>query len=447
MATGLTRPRLFVLAVLALAAHGAALWWTQGIWQPTSKIKLMAEPIYARLLTPKEPAPLPRPQKPKANNPQDPRAAVSNSNAIASRPLPEPVTPPKPPEPVKAAAQPEAQPKVAAAPKVAIPPPPSNSKPLFAALADDPKFSRPPIEEFIDEPARPIASPSPSPQPETALAQADPPALATSAPLATAPEPSPAPAIAQVQPSPSPIAPAFADAYPDWPQDTRINLKASGYYRGKVTGSGSVTWQRQQNEYQARVQVGFGLGGFSMTSQGEVTPEGLNPRIFEEAALGRVRSAQFEPEAITIGNGKRIARAGLPAASGSGSFQDAASQFIELANRFATGRNTLAAGATVSYWLGRPEGLYQYIYDISGPTLLDLPKLGVVSAYHLVPRPIPGLNKEAIYGEIWIAPSLQYLPVKIRMRNQAGTYLDLVVETVEQANGNKAANGDAQPTF
>ena len=446
MATGLTRPRLIVLGILALAAHVAALWWTQGIWQPASKIKLLPEPIYARLLTPKEPAQLPRPQTPKANNPQDPRAAVSNSNAIASRPLPEPPAP-KAPEPPKPAAQPEAQPKVAAAHKVTIPLPPSNNKPLFAALADDPKFSRPPIEEFIDEPAMPAASSTPSPQPETVLAQAELPALATSAPLAATAEPSPAPDIAQVQPSPSPSVPAYVDGYPDWPQDTRINLKASGYYRGKVTGSGSVTWQRQQNEYQARVQVGFGLGGFSMTSQGKVTPEGLNPRIFEEAALGKVRSAQFEPEAITIGNGKRIARAGLPGASGSGSFQDSASQFIELANRFATGRNTLIAGATVNYWLGRPEGLYQYIYDISGPTLLDLPKLGAVSAYHLVPRPIPGLNKEAIYGEIWIAPSLQYLPVKIRMRNQAGTYLDLVVETVEQANGSKAVNSTAQPTF
>ena len=447
MATGLTRPRLIVLGLLALAAHGAALWWTQGIWQPSSKIKLMPEPIYARLLTPKEPAQLPRPQNPKANKPQDPRAAVSNSNAIASRPLPEPPAPkpPEPPKPIKP--DPVAAPAEASAPNVKIPPPPAVSKPLFAALADDPKFSRPPIEEFIDEPAMPAASPTLSPQPATALAQADLPALATSAPQAAAPEPSPAPAIAQAQPSPSPSAPAYVDAYPDWPQDTRINLKASGYYRGKVTGSGSVTWQRQQNEYQARVEVGFGLGGFSMTSQGEVTPEGLNPRIFEEAALGKVRSAQFAPEAITIGNGKRIARAGLPGASGSGSFQDSASQFIELANRFATGRNTLVAGATVNYWLGRPEGLYQYIYDISGPTLLDLPKLGVVSAYHLVPRPIPGLNKEAIYGEIWIAPSLQYLPVKIRMRNQAGTYLDLVVETVEQANGSKATNSTVQPTF
>lgn len=444
MAAGLSKRRLITLGLLALAVHGAALWWTQGIWQPASKIKLLPEPIYARLLTPKEPARLPRPQSTENAAQKAPRTAVDNSTAIATRPLPEPPAP-KPAEPPKAIKPaPIAAPAKASAPKVKIPPPPAESKPLFAALGDDPKFSREPIEEIIDEP-RP--SPSPQAQPTAALAQAE--ATAAGLPIASS-----APAVAQASTAvPDPAlnqtpdtAPAYADGYPDWPLDTRINLKASGYYRGKVTGSGAVTWQRQQNEYQARVQVSFGLGGFSMTSQGEVTPEGLNPRIFEEAALGNVRRAQFEGDAVTIGNGKRILRAGLAGGSGTGSFQDSASQFIELAHRFATGRSPLLAGGTVSYWLGRPEGLYQYVFDISGPTLMELPKLGVVSTYHLVPRPIPGLNKDAIYGEMWIAPSLQYLPVKIRMRNQAGTYLELVVETLEQANSGGAVSS-AAPTL
>jgi hypothetical protein len=222
--------------------------------------------------------------------------------------------------------------------------------------------------------------------------------------------------------------------YQDWPDDTRINVKISGYYRGKVTGSGSVTWQREQGKYQARVAVSFGLGGFTMTSQGEVTEQGLIPRVFEENLVGSLRSAHFAEDAITIGSGKRIPRAGLPGGMGVGSFQDSASQFVELSWRFATGRAILAPGSTVTYWLGRPEGLYQYIYDVSGPEPMDLPKFGSVNTWHLTPRPIPGLKKDAIHGEIWIAPSLQYLPVKIRMRNEQGVYLDLLVDTMEQTN-------------
>jgi hypothetical protein len=171
-----------------------------------------------------------------------------------------------------------------------------------------------------------------------------------------------------------------------------------------------------------------------MTSQGTVTDEGLKPQIFEESIVGRLRGAHFEDEAITIGSGKRIPRAGLPGGLGTGTFQDSASQFVELSWRFATGRATLAPGSTVTYWLGRPEGLYQYIYDISGPEPMELPKFGTVNTWHLTPRPIPGLKPDAIYGEIWIAPSLQYLPVKIRMRNAQGVYLDLLVDTVEQSD-------------
>lgn len=428
---------LLAIALAVLVLHAAVLWWSYGLWQPRSQIKLMAEPVYARLIQAREPAALPRPrqnmQKPAAGQP---RAAVNNADSIATRPVPPALAQAAPipalPEPAKTAAQ-------AAAPKtekVQIPAAPA-SKPLFAALGEDQILPLPePVEEiepFADAPPEaspaPIASPSPEPTP--VLAQAQEAQVAASS------------AVAAEENSKTPTAGAgnggqasagVVDVYQDWPNDTRINVKISGYFRGKVTGSGSVTWQREAEKYQARVATSFGIGGFTMTSQGTVTDEGLKPQIFEESIVGRLRGAHFEDEAITIGSGKRIPRAGLPGGLGTGTFQDSASQFVELSWRFATGRATLAPGSTVTYWLGRPEGLYQYIYDISGPEPMELPKFGTVNTWHLTPRPIPGLKPDAIYGEIWIAPSLQYLPVKIRMRNAQGVYLDLLVDTVEQSD-------------
>ena len=35
-------------------------------------------------------------------------------------------------------------------------------------------------------------------------------------------------------------------------------------------------------------------------------------------------------------------------------------------------------------------------------------------------------------AEMWFAPSLQYLPVRIRITQSEDTYLDLLVETIEQ---------------
>ena len=80
---------LLAIALAVLVLHAAVLWWSYGLWQPRSQIKLMAEPVYARLIQAREPAALPRPrqnmQKPAAGQP---RAAVNNADSIATRPVP-----------------------------------------------------------------------------------------------------------------------------------------------------------------------------------------------------------------------------------------------------------------------------------------------------------------------------------------------------------------------
>ncbi len=443
------------VGLLVLGLHVAFLLWAQSLWQPKSRIQLMAEPIYARLIAPKEPAALPKPRNPQqAPAPAQPQAAVQKHSAVASRPLPEPTAAPTPvpttvPQPTAAPKVPEPQ----QAGPVEIPPPPPMEQPLFAALEDDwpepvPTPSPTPTPtEWPSKPAEP-ADDGLADVPEAPERPADNPILAVDAGL------SPGETVLQAgqddgygesnSSSDSKLAngaedsTGTTDVYQDWPSDTRINLKVSGYFRGKVTGNGQVTWQRQEERYQAQVAMSFGIGGFTMTSQGAVTDEGLNPSIFEEKVMGRIRSARFEPDTITTGSGKRIPRAGLNQGLGTGTFQDSASQFVELAWRFATGRASLAQGQTVTYWLGRPEGLYQYVFDISGPHPMDLPKLGTVNTWHLVPRRIPRLSKDAIYGEIWVAPSLQYLPVKIRMRNDTGMTIDMLVDSIEQADAGRA---------
>ena len=434
-------PMLLAIAMAVLLLHTATLWWAHGLWQPRSQIKLMADPVYARLIQAREPAALPRPRQgvQAAAAPGQPRAAVSNTDAIATRPVPLPKAVPIP-VPAPPALPKPAAPKTPETKKITIPVAPA-SKPLFAALGEDQIAPLPeevaPAEEmepFTSEVAPAVPSSSPTPTPEPAAAEPVP-SPTTVLAQTDAAEPEPPPANGQASAANGgQNSTGTADVYQDWPNDTRINVKISGYFRGKVTGSGSVTWQRQAEKYQARVAASFGLGGFTMTSQGTVANEGLNPKVFEESIVGRLRSAHFEDDAITIGSGKRIPRTSLPGGLGVGSVQDSASQFVELSWRFATGRATLAPGATVTYWLGRPEGLYQYIYDISGPEPMDLPKFGSIHTWHLTPRPIPGLKPDAIYGEIWIAPSLQYLPVKIRMRNAQGVYLDLLVDSMEQSD-------------
>ena len=57
--------------------------------------------------------------------------------------------------------------------------------------------------------------------------------------------------------------------------------------------------------------------------------------------------------------------------------------------------------------------------------------VGAVQALHLKPRPL-ARPRGPITAEIWYAPALQHLPVRIRITQGADTFMDLLVETIEQ---------------
>ena len=216
-----------------------------------------------------------------------------------------------------------------------------------------------------------------------------------------------------------------AAALDSWPTDTRITYRLSGQFRsGPLYGDARVLWQRELAKYQVRLDVKIQVFGTQvLTSQGEVTPEGLLPRAYEELRPGKRRFAQIGDQVVTLENGRTLPRpAGV---------QDTASQFVELAHRFATGRETMEVGRSVSVWLARPGGVDQWIYDIVGREMLRTPQLGTLETFHLKPRPIthPRGNYTA---EMWFAPSLQYLPVRIKVMMGDEAHLDLLVDHIEQ---------------
>jgi hypothetical protein len=235
---------------------------------------------------------------------------------------------------------------------------------------------------------------------------------------AAAAQPASAPASAANE---VPVASASLDR---WPTDTRLTYQLSGQFRGPLYGDAHVQWQREGTRYQVRLDVRIQVFGTQiLTSQGEVTPDGLLPRAYEELRPGKRRFAQLGDDVILLENGRT-----LPRPPG---VQDTASQFVELSQRFATGKEPLEVGRSVSVWLARPGGVDQWTYDIVGRAQLRTPRMGEVEAFHLKPRPIA--NPRGNYtAEMWIAPSLQYLPVRIRVMMGSEAWLDLLVDHIEQ---------------
>ena len=306
------------------------------------------------------------------------------------------------------------QQEVPAAAPAATVRPTARSRPHAAVRTAPPVAAAAAPEPAASEPAQAAAPalPNDAPQP------ADP-------PQAAAPEPQ-APASAAQAAQPAASVPVAANAAVDtWPADTRLNYRLGGQFRsGELHGSASVQWQREGERYQTRVDIDVTLlASLVLTSQGEVTPQGLFPRAYEELRRSGPRGARMGDSSIVLNDGRSVPRPD--------GVQDTASQFVELSHRFATGQETMEVGRSVSFWLARPGGVDLWTYDIVGRETLQSPELGGIDAFHLKPRRITN-PRGNITAEIWFAPSLQYLPVRIRVAMGDATWVDLMVDRIEQ---------------
>lgn len=383
--------RAWAFAVLvALVLHIAALDWLSHLMQPPSLLKEVAKPFYTRTVTPQAVDP-PTPAAALA----PPASPVRPSIRIASA---------KPAKPVAKAPTKKTPQRPASAPPAAEPLP-SNLPPEQLAQDSASGDLPPPTEE----PEAPV----PAKRTEEPILAAD-----SSAP--------PAPSASDALPAaaPSEVAGSAPPAFlASWPTDTRLSYRLGGNYRGELHGNAQVLWQREGTRYQAVIQldVGFLLSS-RFASQGEITEGGLRPEVYEEQIRKKRRGVRLG-EDVRLDNGNRVPRPQ--------DVQDAASQFVELGHRFATGQMRLEPGGQINFWLARPGGVDEWTYDVVGEDTVYLPRLGPVPAVHLRPRPL-ARPRGPIMAEIWFAPSMQYLPIRILLTSGPDTHVDLMVETVEQ---------------
>jgi hypothetical protein len=369
-------------------------WLAEQLQQP-ALLRPLATPMFTRLLRPEAPAAVP--------------AAPPEQQAVRARPRRSTIT---------------------AVPK------PAASPPKRAASAPVPAPSRPETETA----AAPAAgTPSMSASQDTGVAVAPeidqspaaPTAPASATEAAAANAAASASAAASESAAPSAAQPATAAGagnvatLDSWPADTRLNYRLGGQFRnGELHGSARVQWQRQGDRYETRVDIDVTLlARLVLTSQGEVAVQGLLPRAYEELRRSGPRGIRLGDDTITLTDGR-----GVPRPAG---VQDTASQFVELSHRFATGKDALEVGRSISFWMARPGGVDLWTYDVVNREILQTPQLGAVEAFHLKPRPIAN-PRGNITAEMWFAPTLQFLPVRILVTMGEGTYVDLMVEMIEQ---------------
>jgi len=286
-------------------------------------------------------------------------------------------------------------------------------KPAKAASAPQDTASAPVVAEAASEVAPAASEPAPI------VAQA---ASAASSPLASAASSA---AASASQPK---TGPTF-----EWPTATKVSFSLEGNYRGPIYGQATVEWIRQGSRYQVHVDASVGpsfapLGSWRLSSEGDITPEGLYPHRYVNTNRLLIKSSApsivtLEEKEVLLANGTRVPR--LPGV------QDPASQFVQLAYRFIMNPALLQPGTSFELPLVILKKAEVLAYDVLNEEVLHTP-IGDVPTVHVKPRRVVSDSSGSLPADIWFAPGLQYLPVRILVRLDDKTFMDMKMSRAPQ---------------
>lgn len=384
--SGSPRWPLAVLTLLVLVAHGLALW----MW-----------------LTPSPPTVAP----PAATSPRTPVQVSTASVAVA---LPPSATTTAPAE----TATPPQQ--VAATPGKAVGSATQTAPATLPARASASPST--PVQKSPGTPPSEPTNPAPTPS-EPAQAPA----------FAPAPTPTPAPAPVPTQATPAaPTADSASTTPPHVPTPTvakRLAVPGSTQLEFSVLASrkglslpaqSTLVWQTDGSGYRASLVIRAALGmgrDRSQTSVGTIDPVlGLQPQRFGDKNKTEV-ATHFDrsrtPPAIRFSSNTPEAEL-LPGS------QDRLSVLLQLAAMLAGEPSRYVPGSAVLIHTAgsRDAGLWHFRVGNVEP--LELPA-GKLSALHLVREPMHTYDNRV---EVWLAPALGHLPVRILWTQANGDVVD-----------------------
>lgn len=270
---------------------------------------------------------------------------------------------------------------------------------------------------------------APSVQPNTAPALVSPapeaPELianttADTAPVADTPLPtSPAPAAAQPQP---PL--AGASTALTIPGSVRLKYAMTGRSKNMdYSAFAELSWLQDGQSYDAKMVVSaFLIGSRSMSSSGRITADGLAPTRFLDKYRSE-RAAHFEAD-----KGKISFSANTPDAPWLRGAQDRLSVFLQLGSLLAGDPASYPVGTKVSLYTAGPREVDTWTFTVEAEETLSLPA-GEIAAIKLARKPQRDYDQTV---EIWFAPTMDYLPVRSRITQQNGDFIDQKLRAAEK---------------
>ncbi|WP_399685134.1 DUF3108 domain-containing protein [Xenophilus sp.] len=317
-------------------------------------------------------------------------------------------------------------------------PAPAAAPPAQAAPAAAPK--RPSAQLRKAPRPRPPPEAAPAPEPPSPVLAGDTDTEATAPPSPAEPAPPPAePAPAEAGQGEGSGAPAAASGQGEasgetgaggTPGATRaLQVPGSVTLDFAVTGQqgpqplsgvfGELVWLQDGGQYNARLSLKMLFRTLrAQTSVGRVGPDGIEPLRFSdrrksEVATHFVREGPGAGEIVFSSSNQRV-----PLAPGA---QDRLSVVMQIVALLAGDPAAYPAGSRIAMQTAGPRDAETWTFTVDGDETLDMPA-GHYQARKLTRLPRKEMDQKI---ELWLAPEIGWLPVRIRQTQPDGDFADM----------------------
>ena len=192
--------------------------------------------------------------------------------------------------------------------------------------------------------------------------------------------------------------------------DIKGEIKGFAYF-----ASGQLSWQHNGSNYDAQLEIShFLLGSRTQTSSGQITAHGLEPLRFAD-------KARTEVAALLDHSQKQVTFTADGAHTKlEDDAQDQLSIFLQLSSLLAGNPEHYKAGDRLAFQAVGAKSSEQWTFEVGPLESLTLPG-GTVQALRLTRNPP---TDSAPKVEVWLAPKMQFLPVRIRLMQGDGDFVE-----------------------
>jgi len=218
-------------------------------------------------------------------------------------------------------------------------------------------------------------------------------------------------------PTPASAKPAETQALQNYaiPGSVRLKYEVRGEKSGiPVFANGELLWVQDGKTYEARMEISILMFGRVQTSKGQLGAHGLEPLRFGDKVRSEV-AAHFDRS-----KGKVTFSANTPDVAMLPGAQDQLSIFMHVASMIGGDPRRFPPGTELSFQAIGPRSAETWAFTVGNLETLTLPG-GTIKALKLSRPPA---NEYSPRADVWLAPELAYMPVRIRLKEANGDIAD-----------------------